>query len=150
MKDNSRKRLFSIFLIFLLVFSNFFSTLTGKAASENTKAKDLFISEYIEGTSNNKAIELFNGTGKDVDLSSYSVELYSNGKTTTTSALRLEGKLNDGELFVIAHPSANDTIKEHANITNGGVANFNGDDAIVLKYNDEIIDVFGKVGVQQE
>ncbi|NCD23647.1 MAG: hypothetical protein EOL90_12025, partial [Spartobacteria bacterium] len=31
-------------------------------------ASDLFISEYIEGSSNNKAIEIFNGTGSSVDL----------------------------------------------------------------------------------
>ena len=29
---------------------------------------DLFISEYVEGSSNNKAIEIFNGTGAPVDL----------------------------------------------------------------------------------
>jgi len=149
LKGNSSKKLFSIFLIFLLVFSNLFSTFTVRAASENLTATDLFISEYIEGSSNNKAIELFNGTGKDVDLSSYSVELYSNGKTTTTSTLRLEGNLKHGELFIIAHSSANEAIKEKANMVSG-VANFNGDDAIVLKHNEEIIDVFGIVGEQQE
>ena len=42
---------------------------------------DLFISEYVEGSSNNKAIELFNGTGAAVDLAAggYQLQLYFNG-----------------------------------------------------------------------
>ena len=42
---------------------------------------DLFISEYVEGSSNNKAIELFNGTGAPVDLAAggYQLQLYFNG-----------------------------------------------------------------------
>ena len=31
--------------------------------------EDLFFSEYIEGSSFNKAIEIYNGTGSSVDLS---------------------------------------------------------------------------------
>lgn len=43
------------------------------------QAADLFFSEYVEGSSNNKALEIFNGTGVAVDLSQYSVKLGSNG-----------------------------------------------------------------------
>ena len=32
---------------------------------------ELFFSEYIEGSSNNKALEIFNGTGAAVDLASW-------------------------------------------------------------------------------
>ncbi|MCK7471803.1 MAG: hypothetical protein MZU95_14260 [Desulfomicrobium escambiense] len=49
---------------------------------EVTLATDLFISEYIEGSSNNKALEIYNGTRATVDLSIYSVALYSNGSAT--------------------------------------------------------------------
>lgn len=47
--------------------------------TELPMAKDLIISEYVEGSSNNKAIEIYNGTGETVNLSDYSVELYLNG-----------------------------------------------------------------------
>ncbi|HPT72081.1 MAG TPA: lamin tail domain-containing protein, partial [Candidatus Cloacimonadota bacterium] len=43
------------------------------------QATDLFISEYVEGTSNQKAIEIFNGTGAPVDLSQYSLKKQTNG-----------------------------------------------------------------------
>ena len=48
---------------------------------------ELFISEYVEGSSNNKALEIYNGTGAAVDLAAdgYSVQLYSNGTTTPAS-----------------------------------------------------------------
>ena len=48
---------------------------------------DLFFSEYVEGSSNNKAIELFNGTGAAVDLTAggYQLQLYFNGSTTATT-----------------------------------------------------------------
>ena len=50
--------------------------------SAATVATDLIISEYIEGSSFNKAIEIYNGTGAAIDLSEYSLELYSNGAAT--------------------------------------------------------------------
>ena len=46
----------------------------------------IFISEYVEGWSNNKALEIYNPTNTDVDLSQYFVARYSNGSTTATNA----------------------------------------------------------------
>ncbi|MFT8320129.1 MAG: 5'-nucleotidase C-terminal domain-containing protein, partial [Bacillus sp. (in: firmicutes)] len=148
MKGKRSKSYMSIFIIFSLVFSNFlgnFATNTVHAA-EKTLAKDLFISEYLEGSSNNKAIELFNGTGKAVDLASYSLELYSNGGSTASKSITLSGKLNDGEVYVLVHNKASDALKTLANMEDGNVINFNGDDAIALKHEGYIIDVFGKIG----
>ena len=45
-------------------------------------AIDLFFSEYAEGSSNNKYLEIYNGTGADVDLSNYSLSSCSNGCDT--------------------------------------------------------------------
>ena len=41
--------------------------------------EDLFFSEYAEGSSSNKYVEIYNGTGADVDLSSYSLQGTNNG-----------------------------------------------------------------------
>ena len=43
---------------------------------------ELFISEYVEGSSHNKAVEIFNGTGASVDLSSYKLQYYFNGSSS--------------------------------------------------------------------
>lgn len=114
-------------------------------ARASAPATDLIISEYIEGSSNNKAIELFNGTPNTVDLSAYSVELYSNGGTTPGNTVTLSGTLDSGSVYVIANASAVTGILEKKNITST-VTYFNGDDAFVLKHDGNIIDSFGQVG----
>ena len=40
---------------------------------------ELFISEYVEGYANNKALEIYNPTGQAVNLSQYSIARFSNG-----------------------------------------------------------------------
>ena len=113
----------------------------------NAVASDLIISEYLEGSSFNKAIELYNGTGGDVDLSSYTLELYSNGKTAMQDAVTLTGILADGKTFTIGHssldPSVNVNIK-HA------VTNFNGDDVLVLRKSGTVVDSIGQIGKRDE
>jgi len=61
---------------------------------------ELFISEYVEGWSNNKAIELFNPTDQDIDLSNYSLSRWSNGSTTPLPTI-LEGTIAAKSAFVI-------------------------------------------------
>ena len=75
-------------------------------------ANDLFISEYSEGSSYNKYIEIFNGTGKHINLSEYSVKLFNNGASTPQYELALSGVLNDGETYIIYNGAANTTIKK--------------------------------------
>ena len=111
------------------------------------QSTDLFISEYIEGSSNNKAIEIYNGTGAAVNLDGYTLELYSNGAPVATQTLAPSGPVADGDVYVIAHPSANSLIQGQADLLTSTVINFNGDDAVVLKHSGTVIDVFGQVGL---
>ncbi|MFI5488083.1 lamin tail domain-containing protein [Micromonospora echinaurantiaca] len=108
---------------------------------------DLFISEYVEGSSNNKAIELFNGTGAAVDLAAggYQLQLYFNGSTTPTN-VPLTGSVPAGDVFVFAHASAGPAILAQADqTTTAGL--FNGDDAVVLSRGGTVLDSLGQVGV---
>ena len=98
-----------------------------------THTSDLLISEYIEGSSFNKALELYNGTGSDIDLANYSLELYSNGASTASQTLPLSGTLKNGDTYVLYHKDANADIKSKGDLENSTVINFNGDDAVVLK-----------------
>ena len=109
---------------------------------------DLFFSEYIEGTSYNKAIEIYNGTGATVDLGNYKLQLFSNGASTASSTLDLSGTLANAEVYVIAHPSANANILAEADLTSSTVINFNGDDALALyKISaNSYVDIFGRIG----
>ena len=109
---------------------------------------DLFFSEYIEGSSSNKSVEIYNGTGAIVDLTAYTVELYSNGAVVATSTLALTGSLAIGDVYVISNSAAIAAILNVSDITLAypSVPNWNGDDAVVLKHNGVIIDSIGQVG----
>ncbi len=107
----------------------------------------LFFSEYIEGSSNNKALEIYNGSAAAVDLSNYTVELYANGVTIPTNTANLSGSLAAGDVYVIANSAANATILGLADLLST-VTYFNGDDALALKYNGALVDVIGQIGVR--
>ena len=109
-------------------------------------ASDLFISEYIEGSSYNKAIEIFNGTGSAVDLSNYSL-FQNNAGGATTYSLALSGTIQNNSTFVVANNSASNEIKALANLTTtSSVMAFNGNDAVSLKKGATVIDLFGILG----
>ena len=109
---------------------------------------DLFFSEYIEGSSFNKALEVYNGTGAPVDLAAggYNVQQFSNGGTTASVTLNLTGTLAYGDVFVVAHSSAAAAILAQADLTSGAGL-FNGDDAVILRKGTTIIDAIGQIGV---
>ncbi|MDD9206834.1 ExeM/NucH family extracellular endonuclease [Georgenia sp. 10Sc9-8] len=106
---------------------------------------DLIISEYVEGSSNNKALELYNGTDGAIDLSGYAVEMYFNGNTDAGLTIDLEGALSAGEVFVLAHSSAAAEILAQADQTSGA-GFFNGDDAITLTKAGVVVDSLGQIG----
>ncbi|MDP2291958.1 MAG: Ig-like domain-containing protein, partial [Actinomycetota bacterium] len=110
-------------------------------------ASDLFISEYIEGSSNNKAIEIYNGTGAAVDLlaGGYALQYFFNGNPVSTLTIPLTGTVADGDVHVVAQSSANATILAQADQTNGS-GWFNGDDAVVLAVAGTAIDSIGQAG----
>lgn len=106
---------------------------------------DLFFSEYIEGTSNNKAFEIFNPTNAAVNLEDYTVVLYSNGSVTPTTSFVLPGTLGAQESFVVANFDSAPELLALSDETSF-VCNFNGDDVLHLVKSDEVIDVFGELG----
>lgn len=62
--------------------------LSGKA---QTLCSDLIISEYVEGTGNNKALEIYNASSSPISLANYRIVRYDNGATSLTA---LEGEMN--------------------------------------------------------
>ena len=66
---------------------------------------DLFISEYVEGVGNNKALEIYNPTSADIDLSEYMVIRYSNGATSATSAnaVQLTGTIAAYDVHAVSY-----------------------------------------------
>lgn len=125
------------------------STVSGSptGGSSGGNATDLFLSEYIEGSSFNKALEIANFTGAVVDMSSYSLKKETNGGGTWDTDYPLSGSIADGDVWVIAHSSADAAILAQADISTGsGIVTFNGNDVIGLFKNNVLIDVIGDFG----
>ena len=108
---------------------------------------ELFFSEYVEGSSNNKALEIYNGTGAPINLAAggYKVEMYFNGAATPGLTINLVGTVAAGDVFVLANSSASAAIKAQADLLNGS-GWFNGDDAVVLRKGSTVVDVLGQIG----
>ncbi len=115
------------------------------ASTPPNLATDLFISEYIEGSSNNKSIEIFNGTGEPVSLAPYAVKLAPNGGAwgTTLTTNRI---LANNDVFIISNAGANATIQAVTD-TISTVTYYNGNDAVGLFKNGLLIDTIGIQGV---
>lgn len=105
----------------------------------------LFFSEYIKGSSNNKYVEIFNGTGEAVDMSNYKIELYVNGQTNAARSEVLKGVLDKGEVVVYQHSKA--AIYNGETIISSTI-NFNGNDAIALVRiaDNQYVDILGCIG----
>ena len=118
------------------------------ASGASAASSDLFFSEYVEGSSNNKALEIFNDTGAPVDLAAgaYNVQMFFNGSATAGLTINLTGTVADDDVFVVAQASANASILAVADQTNGS-GWFNGDDAVVLRKGTTVLDVIGQIGV---
>ncbi len=81
----------------VLVLSTIFTTMAFGQDCAN-----IFISEYVEGWSNNKALEIYNPTANTINLSGYFVARYSNGSTTATVAnsIQLTGTIAPYDVYV--------------------------------------------------
>jgi uncharacterized protein len=141
-----KRQLLCVTVASSMALSLFAPPLTQHVSAADEALQDLIISEYIEGSRYNKAIELYNGTGEAIDLSNYSLELHTNGAAATDKTFPLTGTLNAGETLVLAHKQADPTILEKADIEDSFIINFNGNDPITLKKNGTVIDSIGQVG----
>lgn len=109
---------------------------------------DLFISEYLEGGSFNKYIEIYNPTNQDIDLSSYKLAMHSysgsadNGNDAGIKEIALTGTLAAKMVIVYKHSKAT-IYTGAAEVISDEVINFNGNDPVILYKGDNIIDYFG-------
>jgi len=158
----------------LLLFCT--ALLSASALTAQTNCADLFISEYVEGWVNNKALELYNPTNASITLdNSYRLIRWANGSTTSDQdplyVLPLTGTIGSFTTWVIIQdtiPAGQDTMVwpalrakadwlapyDWGGTTPGGnVVFWNGDDAISLQKKQTNgtwldIDIFGEIGVR--
>ena len=117
-----------------------------KSTPNLTPTNELFFSEYIEGSSNNKALEIYNPSSLPINMSGYSVRLFANGTSIAGNTLYLPNRnLAPGDVYVIANSAANVSILA-VDDTTSNVTFYNGDDAIGLFSGSTQIDVIGTIG----
>lgn len=108
--------------------------------TQGTPASDLFFSEYLEGQTpgNNRALEIYNGTGATVSLTDYAVV---NGNGTP---LELTGTIANGATYVLANTGASASTLAVANRTvafnESNALSFTGSSAVKLLKNGAVID----------
>lgn len=130
-----KKHLFSILIM---------SMVGGYTNGQN--CNDLFISEYIDGVSKNKSIEIFNASDQPIALNNYAIQIFNNGAPTPLN-IPLVGTLNSYEVYVVSHNLADAAILAETDQTDNNL-NFDGNDAIVLvKGQSTYMDKIGEIGV---
>ena len=133
-----------------------------QAAQAQATCNELFISEYVEGSGNNKALEIYNPTSNPINLSNYRIVRYSNGSSSGNDSTNLTGTIqpHDVWVFVNGQDAANSSstspqpdpalqaMADQLDHLYPAPTYMNGNDAIVLKKISPyaIIDVFGKIG----
>lgn len=105
---------------------------------------ELMFSQYVDGTSNRKGLEIYNPDATAADLSQYQIKIFSNGSTTAGLTVSLEGILPAKTEYLVGRSELQlvlgDLVKKIAGL------NFNGNDAVVLYKNNTPVDRFGVLG----
>lgn len=126
------------------------NTVSVSTLATDSNSKDLYITKYIEGTGDNKAIEIVNKTGHEVDLNNYSIRVqYYNSAVPVYyygNSFELEGKIPNNASYVILNPKAALSCYTNANadfLTAGDGMTFSGTQYVELNYKSATVDAIG-------
>ena len=112
-----------------------FEAVTGTDTwSFTVTSSELYFSEYVEGSSDNKALEIYNPTSETVDLSQYGIAVSINGGDWQNPD-PLTGMLDPGDVYVLIHPGFNFSLIDSAAIVDtiwSFATNHNGNDGRAL------------------
>jgi hypothetical protein len=153
-----------IMKISILSIALFFSFSFGYAQAQD--CSDLFFSEYVEGSGNNKTLEIYNPTGTAIDLSTYEIKRYSNGSPVPTETLTLSGTIQPFSAVVVTNGQTDSVWVAGGGYWSLPIADelyglgdlhcsgdyptpmyFNGNDAMTLEtITGVVVDIFGKYG----
>lgn len=124
------------------------TAVNGTTLAGSTTSNEIFFSEYIEGSSFNKALEIANFTGSDItNLSAYELRISTNGSASWNSTYNFpnNASINDGDVYVIANGSLAVCTGVVDN-QNNTITGFNGNDTVGLFKDGTLIDILGTLG----
>ncbi|EXS21908.1 MULTISPECIES: ExeM/NucH family extracellular endonuclease [Acinetobacter] len=108
----------------------------------------LMFSQYVDGSSNRKGLEIYNPDGATVNLADYEIQQFNNGGTAKTATFRLQGSLTSKQKFLVGRSELQAELGSKVNQV--AALSFNGDDAVVLVYKGTPVDRFGRIGERPE
>ncbi|MCG5227560.1 ExeM/NucH family extracellular endonuclease [Acinetobacter pittii] len=108
----------------------------------------LMFSQYVDGSSNRKGLEIYNPDGTTVNLADYEIQQFNNGGTAKTATFRLQGSLTSKQKFLVGRSELQADLGSKVNQV--AALSFNGDDAVVLVYKGTPVDRFGRIGERPE
>ncbi|OCA07334.1 nuclease [Acinetobacter pittii] len=108
----------------------------------------LMFSQYVDGSSNRKGLEIYNPDGTTVNLADYEIQQFNNGGTAKTATFRLQGSLTSKQKFLVGRSELQAELGSKVNQI--AALSFNGDDAVVLVYKGTPVDRFGRIGERPE
>ncbi len=106
---------------------------------------DLIISEYINGSNNNKAIELFNPSSSDVSLADYDIRLYPDSTGGGSVIFPLSGTVPAGGTFLVKRNQATLSLAGAQYTISNAAFFWDGNDSIILRKNGVVVDSFGDI-----
>ncbi len=113
-------------------------------------SQNLFFSEYAEGSSNNKYLEIYNGGSETINLNNYQLINCRNGCDSWEHfhPFNEDTALNATDVWVFCAVDANDFIRAECNQTIANNSIFNGDDVWAIQNinTSTIIDKIGEIG----
>ena len=133
------------------------------ALASTAQCDNLIISEYVVGTGNNKAYELYNPTNADIDITGYALKRYSNGEQTAGDETALMGTIPAYGTWVVTNGQSEDidlgtyispkcdpdlqALADQLDAPYPAPTFMNGNDALVLvNTSGAILDIFAKPG----
>ena len=149
------KKIFIILLIISFVScSDGGDDSSNNGGNSNNEVVNLYFSEYAEGSSNNKYVEIYNASSMSVDLSNYQIKGTNNGTAWGDNGereLSLTGTLASNSVYIISTDAADQSILNKADLSlpYESPVHYNGNDAIGIFGKDSsgsftvVLDVIG-------
>lgn len=114
--------------------------------SSNYERKLIFTEFCCGQFVNDRAVEIYNYTDDEVDLSKYSLAIYRHGSENPSETIKLDGKLGSKKTYVVTYSESDSSFKEKADLVSKDLMNNGTFSMSILYKNKYVVDVLGDIG----